>query len=471
MKGITRMIPRVPQQVKHMLNKNSDGTDMDFKYLEEKVEKINTQIKSLITDSEKFKKTINNMIKHQENLGTTMLDLYKPLLPDSPISSNEEISVQRNNSFQSSSSSPANTRNVEAFIEKTRVMSEQISPHLQSIDAHIIIPTKRYSELIQSIKRVLKKRSHKSLDYERHKESLEKMNEKQNRSLDDERKLAKTRESFTNSEGEFKMYDEQLRLQLPTFFANSTELFDSCLISFYTVQKDIYHIMYVYFYELANECGINLNTSIVKQYESYNCEALLEDTKVDNLIPLLTASSTVNKHNSFLANGAASTTAASTTYSTSNSDDLPPYEYVPVTSSFVAANQTSSPPSYKRNSIGSGSNNISAGSYSTSNQTYPSLSQSYSAKSSTAAAAAAAAASGSQFQRSMSQNSRPMPPPPAPKPKFVVALYDFTAQGPGDLTFKRGDRIEIVTKTENNNEWWTGKFNGQIGQFPGNYVE
>jgi amphiphysin len=54
--------------------------------------------------------------------------------------------------------------------------------------------------------------------------------------------------------------------------------------------------------------------------------------------------------------------------------------------------------------------------------------------------------------------------------KYVIALYDFEAQAEGDLSFRRDDKIEVVEKTENQNDWWTGKINGMTGQFPGNYV-
>jgi amphiphysin len=70
----------------------------------------------------------------------------------------------------------------------------------------------------------------------------------------------------------------------------------------------------------------------------------------------------------------------------------------------------------------------------------------------------------------------PAPPPPKPKParlsgvpavETVTALYDYEAQAEGDLSFSTGDVIEIVTRTNNDNEWWTGKVNGKTGQFPG----
>ena len=71
---------------------------------------------------------------------------------------------------------------------------------------------------------------------------------------------------------------------------------------------------------------------------------------------------------------------------------------------------------------------------------------------------------------------KPPPPPPVkPKPKidppkqYVVALYDFEAQADGDLSFRAGDRIEVIEKTASSEDWWTGKLNGVQGVFPGRW--
>lgn len=50
---------------------------------------------------------------------------------------------------------------------------------------------------------------------------------------------------------------------------------------------------------------------------------------------------------------------------------------------------------------------------------------------------------------------------------MVVALYDYDAQQAGDLSFRKDDRIEIIERTANADDWWTGKLNGQQGVFPG----
>ncbi len=54
--------------------------------------------------------------------------------------------------------------------------------------------------------------------------------------------------------------------------------------------------------------------------------------------------------------------------------------------------------------------------------------------------------------------------PAAPKPTFntaaslnkneAIALYNFDADQPGDLGFKKGDVITVLKKTESDNDWW-----------------
>lgn len=70
-------------------------------------------------------------------------------------------------------------------------------------------------------------------------------------------------------------------------------------------------------------------------------------------------------------------------------------------------------------------------------------------------------------------------PPPPPKPKrinstplvFVTALYDFAGQGQGDLDFKEGDRIKVLKRTNSTQDWWEGELRGTKGSFPANYVQ
>lgn len=70
------------------------------------------------------------------------------------------------------------------------------------------------------------------------------------------------------------------------------------------------------------------------------------------------------------------------------------------------------------------------------------------------------------------------PPPPIPtkrlpsvqQAQYVVALFDYEGQAEGDLSFRDGDRIRIVKKTDSVDDWWDGEINGITGCFPANYV-
>lgn len=46
----------------------------------------------------------------------------------------------------------------------------------------------------------------------------------------------------------------------------------------------------------------------------------------------------------------------------------------------------------------------------------------------------------------------------------VVALFDFDGQEIDDLSFKRGDMIDILRKTDNRDDWWLGRCRGQVGK-------
>jgi len=74
-----------------------------------------------------------------------------------------------------------------------------------------------------------------------------------------------------------------------------------------------------------------------------------------------------------------------------------------------------------------------------------------------------------------SQNSGPppinrqVPPPPQQQPGTRVrGLWDFNGQDPSELSFRKGDIINILEK---NGEWWKGEINGRIGVLPANYVQ
>lgn len=68
---------------------------------------------------------------------------------------------------------------------------------------------------------------------------------------------------------------------------------------------------------------------------------------------------------------------------------------------------------------------------------------------------------------------KPKPPrPTAPKPTFgkkadqATAKFNFEGEQDGDLSFRKGDIITILKKTEKDSDWWTGRIGNKEGIFP-----
>lgn len=87
--------------------------------------------------------------------------------------------------------------------------------------------------------------------------------------------------------------------------------------------------------------------------------------------------------------------------------------------------------------------------------------------------------SSSQFSSRSSEYSKPSRPT-APKPKFkqdslgpnqARAMYSFAGEQPGDLSFQKGDIIDIVERSGSHDDWWTGRIGYREGIFPANYVK
>lgn len=64
----------------------------------------------------------------------------------------------------------------------------------------------------------------------------------------------------------------------------------------------------------------------------------------------------------------------------------------------------------------------------------------------------------------------PLPEPDVPNAKIFVALYDYDARTDEDLSFRKGEHLEILNDTQG--DWWLArsKKTRQEGYIPSNYV-
>ena len=59
---------------------------------------------------------------------------------------------------------------------------------------------------------------------------------------------------------------------------------------------------------------------------------------------------------------------------------------------------------------------------------------------------------------------------PEPPQRLVHALHDYDARNEKELSFKRGDVIEVFALTPDNN-WWDGFIDEKRGYIPASYVK
>ena len=371
------------------------------------------------------------MMAHQIEFSQAMTEIYKPI--SGRMSDPDSLVVHGN---------PEGIRACEEYEAVVKDLQETLQPELEMINSRVIGPAQELLTVIKSIRKTALKRDHKQLDYDRHRATLKKLQEKKERNMKEEKALYKAEAEVEQSTQEFNYFNDLLKEELPKLFALERQFIQPLFQSFYYMQLNIFYTLH----EKMQHCDIgyfDLTLEIEDAFHNKRGDIQEQAEKLSIVRFKTTGFKRPPKYG-----GAKASLEA-------------PKERLAITDGSAAAGPSSSstlsPPGGVSPRIGAVKRSPDVD-----NPPPP-----YSPGPSSAALSAAAA-------------GKPKPPPPKPKPsrlsgvptaETVTALYDYSASQEGDLSFKQGDIIEIVTRTQNNNEWWTGKLNGKQGQFPGNYVQ
>lgn len=343
------------------------------------------------------------MLKHQIEFSKAIAEIYKPISgrASDPNSYHDE----------------GNTEGIKACEEYeaiVRDLQEALVPELEMIESRVISPADQLLVIIKTIQKVAKKRNHKQLDYDRHNDTLKKLQEKKDKSLKDEKALYKAEADAEQATEEYNYYNNLMKEELPKLFALEAEFIRPLFQSFYYMQLNVFYTLHDKMQGL-DIAYFNLQLDVEEAFEQKrgDVQERAEALMIVHFKTKGTGKKPPGLHPLGKAGEAKSSLGRTSSTSTARSDDKPPPPYSPGSAA------------------------------------------------STFSAAAAA-------------KSKPAPPPPKPKPSHlhkaaetVTALYDYESQAHGDLGFSAGDVIEIIHRTDNTNEWWTGRVDGREGQFPG----
>ncbi|KAI7892875.1 uncharacterized protein EV154DRAFT_167315 [Mucor mucedo] len=298
---------------------------------------------------------------------------------------------------------------------------DEVLPELDVVDRDIVRPLLELSEIQKQIAKTMLKRNHKLIDYDRHRIALQKLTTKAERSFSEEKQIFKLQQQLDTATQDYNYLNDMLKRELPVFFQLKSSFIQPVFEHLYNMQSRIYGTMYARCLELLNQNMEAFVTNTMGIEEGFNYRRGQRDVRSEF------------ENMDLLKSGGKAWLAVS---GGANSSKLTLQERAALKQQERLA--IGAPPT----------------------SPLPTAQQAI------------------EYGQSPSTYASPPPPAYAPvfhvaptQPQFVVALYDYVAQAEGDLSFKKDDKIQIIEKTADTNDWWTGKLNGQTGVFPGNYVQ
>ncbi|PKY18916.1 BAR-domain-containing protein [Rhizophagus irregularis] len=408
-KGTKKTFERLPQNIRVKTGLGTATRDIQFDDVLNRFNELHTGTEKLYKDAIKFRDGISHMLNHQCNTSDILVELYNPIVGKKET----ESTVRR-------TTTPVQSmKAVEEFKDTMSDLRDILLPELDRVDKMVVLPSKDFIDVVKLIKKTIAKRDHKKVDFDRYTNNVKKLQDKKDKSANDEKSLIKAEEHLTKATEEYEHYNELVNKELPIFFEYRAHFIEPVVSNFYHLQVKIYRILYEKMERLISDTGyFDVQSDIVEHYKERKEEV---NQQIETHLTLFKNKKKSKKES----------------HHDNDSDELTDSKHSDTNNH---GSEEDAPPPY------SSTTGRSSASISSSNpKLYP-----------------------------VQKKAPPPLPPHNSKPKsvqYVRALYDYEAQAEGDLSFKKGDKIEVITRKDDVNEWWKGKLNGKIGDFPGNYVE
>ena len=364
------------------------------------------------------------MLTHQIEFSKSIAEIYKPI--SGRVSDPDSIIPEGN---------PEGIRACEEYETIVRELQATLQPELEMIQQRVISPADELLSIIKIVQKSTLKRQHKQLDYDRHRASLKKLQDKKEKTLKDEKALYKAENDVEQATQEFDYFNNLLKDELPKLFTLEREFIRPLFQSFYYMQLNVFYTLHermqsidIGYFDLTLDVEAAFEKKRGDIKDSVEALSIVKYKTTGAKKPPSRFGSTSSK---LAIEGKSSGALARRRSHDTLDNPPPPYSSALSPSSPAMSGITSS--MGRANSTGSNWGS-------------------------------AAKAKGAA------------PPPPKPKPSRLsgippadtaTALYDYEAQAEGDLSFSTGDIIEIIQRGATENEWWTGKVSGRQGQFPG----
>ncbi|CCH58056.1 hypothetical protein TBLA_0A02570 [Henningerozyma blattae CBS 6284] len=486
-KGFTKAISRAPQTFRQKMNMGPQTEDPVYEDAERRFKELEDETKKLSDESKRYSIAVTGMLTHQIGFAKAMEEIFKPI---SGRMSDPNATIQEDN--------PQGIEASEQYRAIVADLQVTLKPDLTLVEEKVVKPCQELLKVITYIRKMATKRNHKKLDLDRRLNAVTKIENKKEQKPKDEERLYKAQAEMEVAQQEYDYYNNMLKDQLPILFSLEAQFVQPLFVSFYYMQLNIFYTLYNKFQEMQIPY-FDLNSDILEAFQAKRgnieeqTDALtITHFKVGYSKAKLEMTRKRYGHGAGPGNGSAYNSQENTPSPTGDYNSNDPYgqhngygqdsynQNSPTQSNTPGYGQGPPPNAggYEKQSPSS------TGSYGQ-NGANPGYNQqpqhnAYQSPPATGYEKPTPYPTAGNYQNSNHSLAGSVPPSytsatgvPQSAPAFetVTALYEYQAQAEGDLSFPAGAVIEIVQRTADINEWWTGKYNGQQGVFPGNYVK
>ncbi|PWY91471.1 hypothetical protein BO94DRAFT_555302 [Aspergillus sclerotioniger CBS 115572] len=425
----------------------------------------------------------SSLLTHQNRMLSEFEGLYAPILGASDSSATQ-------NGIPTPQATLARTTKLREHYEDLR---KELFDELAAIDDRMIRPASQAREYLGPVKKTIRKRDDRKLDYERYQGRVDNYSKKTKRSERDNAALVKAESDLAKATEDYEAADEHLRQCLPPLIAAAFSLLPRLLAT----QIEIQNAMLAHYYTVVhNYCQETQFPSppppmerVVQEWERL-CLPVQQEVEafgciVNGRTVKLSQVPDDQRNGPRITSRPANGSSAS--YRRPSSGHTPPIQQRPIS----PVHKLPPPkPAYDRkpSPVYDTKPRLTdmASSPASSNLTVPSNYFSPHTSASSPGAESYVSASENAHPPSpglssvaartdyFSRNQHPSSVTRATSPghRFVCdGLVRLRGQSAGDLAFREGDRIRVLKKTDSTDDWWEGELRGVKGSFPANYVE
>ncbi|QRV76136.1 BAR adaptor protein [Ceratobasidium sp. AG-Ba] len=230
MKGISKAFARTPHLVTSRVGMAKKSTDPTFDDYHRKFTAIEQSTDKLLKDAKVFSESVITLLTSGANFATHFSNLFHPIAGEYDLIGRHPESEET-------------VRNVTTYQADMEELRQTLSPELELIESRIVGPVKELQTIMKGIRKGITKRDHKLMDYDRHNNSLTKLREKKEKTLNDEKNLFKLEQDFELAANDYEMINNAMKSDLPRFMVMATQFIDPLFHSFFYMQLNIFYLM------------------------------------------------------------------------------------------------------------------------------------------------------------------------------------------------------------------------------------